>query len=689
MLLCSNVFVPMYHLKKIHNNNANDPFVLKHGGFKNGKLEKYSHFRDWIESSFVPGGRIGEVVGRTFEFSRLRIFVIALIIFGGLLLGRVAWLQIAKGDYYSSLAENNSVRTERVEAKRGIIYDRTGRPLVRNAANFILYLQPADLPLDSGKRAEILAKTAAIVYPDDAARQQALINGLDDRLNKLVPGSADYSRPISIVDNLDYDKAMLFNLAGQDLPGIVLSTKDLRQYLTDGVLSLSHILGYIGKVSDADLERDSQNYAPIDYIGKAGVESSWESALKGQSGYSKIEVDALGSAKKVLSEQPAVDGDDLELSIDYDLQKKSEEILKSRLQAAKIEDKAVVIIMDPNNGEILTLISLPSYDNNLFAQGITADEYNALADAPDKPLFDRSISGEYPSGSTVKMVVAAGALQEGVIAEHTTVDSTGGIRVGQWFYPDWLAGGHGITDVRKALAWSVNTFFYMIGGGYQNFNGLGVDRLAKYMLLFGLGMETGIDLPNESPGFVPSRAWKEQVKGESWYIGDTYHLAIGQGDLLVTPIQDANWTAVFANHGTLYQPRIVKAVLSDNDRTITPIQPKIIRQKLVDPYNIEVVRQGMRQAVTSGSAAKLQNLPVEAAAKTGTAQWGADPSSVPHAWFTCFAPYKNPQIVVTVLVEEGKEGSQISLNVADDILQYYFAREKNPNATSTAFKLAK
>lgn len=677
------------YLNKKMENKADDPFVLKHGGFKNGKLEKYSHFREWIESSFIPGGKIGEVVGRTFEFSRLNIFIIFILVFSGLLVARVGWLQVVKGDYYSSLADNNSVRTERIEAKRGIIYDRTGRPLVRNAANFILYLSPADLPADPAKRDQVLEKAGGMIYPADTIKKESLLDGLRAKLAKLVPGSPDYSQPIPIMDNLPYDEAMLFNLSAQDMPGIVLSTKDQRQYLTDGVLSLSHILGYTGKVSDTDLERYGKDYTPIDYIGKAGVENSWESALKGSSGASKIEVDALGNAKKVLSEQPAVDGSDLELSIDYDLQKKSEEILAARLKEAKIDGKAVVIIMDPNNGEILTLISLPSYDNNLFAKGITTDEYNQLANSPDKPLFDRSISGEYPSGSTVKMVVAAGALQEGVITEHTTVNSTGGIHVGQWFYPDWLAGGHGITDVRKALAWSVNTFFYMIGGGYQNFVGLGVDRLDKYMLLFGLGMETGIDLPNESPGFVPSKAWKEQVRGETWYVGDTYHLAIGQGDLLVTPLQDANWTAVFANHGTLYQPHVVKAVLTNNDQTVTPVQPKIIRQNMVDPYNIEVVRQGMRQAVTSGSATKLQNLPVEAAAKTGTAQWSADPSSVPHAWFTCFAPYQNPQVVVTVLIEQGIEGSQISLNVADDILQYYFAREKNPNATSTAFSLAK
>jgi penicillin-binding protein 2 len=664
-----------------------DPFVLKHGGFKHGKLEKYSHFRDWIESSFIPSGRVGEVVGRTFEFSRLKFYIFFIFLLSAVLFGRVGWMQIIKGDKYSSLSDNNSVRTRSLVANRGIIYDTTGRPLVRNTANFVLYLTPSYLPANLEKREAILEQAGNIIFPNDPAQKETVLNGLRDKLSKITSKSTNYSEPIFIVDNLDYDKAMLFNLSANEMPGISLSINDRREYLTNGVLTLSHILGYTGKVSDSDLSAPGSQYKSIDYVGKAGLEDYWENTLKGTKGEEKIQVDAMGDENKVLGETPAINGSDLQLSIDYDLQKKTEEILETRLKASKISEKAVVIIMNPNNGEILTLASLPSYDNNLFANGISSADYAKLANDQNKPLFDRSISGEYPSGSTVKMVVAAAALQEKVITEHTTVNSTGGIHVNQWFFPDWLAGGHGITDVRKAIAWSVNTFFYTIGGGYQNFVGLGVDRLAKYMRLFGMGAETGIDLPNESAGFVPSKTWKEQVKGESWYIGDTYHMAIGQGDLLVTPLQDANWTAVFANHGTLYQPHLVKAILSNNDKTVTPVAPKILGQNLVDPYNIEVVRQGMRQTVLSGSAQKLQSLPVEAAAKTGTAQWGA--GAAPHAWFTCFAPYKDPQIVVTVMVEEGIEGSQISLNVAQDILQYYFTRGNATSSTSTLSSLAK
>jgi len=676
----------MYHLKKQNDKNANDPFVLKHGGFKRGKLEKYSHLREWIEESFIPSGRVGEVVGRTFEFSRLNFFIFFLIIFGGLIFGRIAWLQLVKGDYYSLQALGNSVRVQRIEANRGIIYDRSGRPLVRNTANFILYLIPSELPRDPEKITEILEKTGSIIYPNDQTKKSDFVSGLQNKLAELKTSLLNSSQLIYILDNIDYDKAMLFYISESEMPGIVLSAKDRREYLTNGVFSLSHVLGYTGKVNDSDLERYGPSYSLIDYIGKAGVEISWEKELKGESGIKKVEVDALGREKKVISESPAQDGKNLILSIDYDLQKKSEQILLNQLAAAKIAERAVVIIMDPNNGELLSLISLPSYDNTMFARGITVEEYNKLANEQDKPLFNRAISGEYPSGSTVKMIVAATALQEKIISEQTTINSVGGIKVNQWFFPDWLAGGHGITDVRKALAWSVNTFFYYIGGGYEDFVGLGADRLAKYMRLFGLGTETGIDLPNESTGFVPSKEWKEKVRNESWYIGDTYHLAIGQGDLLVTPLQNANWTAVFANRGTLYQPHVVKAILSNNDKTIESVAPKIIRQNMVDSYNLEVVRQGMRQVVVSGSAQKLQSLPVEAAAKTGTAQWGTD--KTPHAWFTAFAPYKNPEIVVTVLVEEGKEGSQIALNVAQAIMQYYFDREKNSNVTGTKFNLA-
>jgi len=322
----------------------------------------------------------------------------------------------------------------------------------------------------------------------------------------------------------------------------------------------------------------------------------------------------------------------------------------------------------------LALVSLPSFSNNDFARGLTQEQYQAIANHPDQPLFNRCLSGEYPSGSTIKPVVAAAALEEGIINENTTVSSIGGLRIGQWFFPDWKAGGHGLTSVRKALAESVNTFFYYLGGGYGDFNGLGLERLVEYEKIFGLGAQSGIDLPGEASGFLPSKEWKEKIKGEPWYIGDTYHLAIGQGDLLVTPLQVAGYTAVFANGGALYRPRLVKQILNSLDQPIGEADGKPIKSNLLSAKNIEIVRQGLRAAVTAGSAQGLASAVVPVAGKTGTAQWST--SKPAHAWFTGFAPYDKPEIVITVLIEQGGEGSAAAVPVAREVLDWWFRNKK-------------
>jgi penicillin-binding protein 2 len=264
-------------------------------------------------------------------------------------------------------------------------------------------------------------------------------------------------------------------------------------------------------------------------------------------------------------------------------------------------------------------------------------------------------------------------LEENVINENTSFLSTGGLRIGQWFFPDWKAGGHGITNVRSALANSVNTFFYYIGGGYQDFSGLGLERMVKYEKLFGLDAQTGIDLPGEANGFLPSKDWKLKTKGEAWYIGDTYHVSIGQGDILVTPLQVADYTAVFANGGFLYRPHLIRQVLNSSDQPIAVPDIKPIRSGMVSQKNLEIVRQGMRQTITGGSAQSLQGVSVPVAGKTGTAQWSTTKNN--HAWFTGFAPYDKPQIVITILIEQGGEGSSVAVPIAKDVLNWYFDRE--------------
>jgi penicillin-binding protein 2 len=683
---------------------TSDPFAVKEGKFSFGQLKDSFYYTDWTEQSFLADSSHKEIVSRSFNFKKLKYFAAAVILGILILVVRAAWLQIIKNNYYSLLAEDNRLFAETIEPKRGIIYSRDLQPLVRNKANFVLYLRPIDLPKDELVRDNLLRQISQIISTDnnssiDSRKNEnnpisdlstlnivtddALFYQLKESLAPIRIGWPESYQPLFVADNLEYDKAMLISLKLPSWPGVFLSNKIRREYLapvagTDktaadySVLSensLSHILGYTGKIDDAELKDLGKGYSLIDYIGKMGLEYSWEKELKGQAGRKNIEVDALGRQKKIINEVPAIDGANLQLALDFGLQAKAEEVARAYLKKANLH-RASVIIMNPNNGEILALVSLPAYDNNLFARGISQEEYDKFLNDPNHPLFNRSVSGEFPSGSTIKPIFAAAALQEKIITETTSFLSNGGLRVGEWFFPDWKAGGHGMTDVRKALALSVNTFFYYIGGGYGNFVGLGVSGLDKYARLFGLGEVTGIDLPGERKGFVPTAAWKEETKKEPWYVGDTYHFAIGQGDVIVTPLQVANYTAAIANGGTLYEPHLVSKLLSDDNQVIAEIPPKIIRQDFIDPANLKIVREGMRQTVTIGSARSLNILPVAVAGKTGTAQWSTTKS--PHAWFIGFAPYDKPEIVITVLVEEGVEGSTMAAPIAKDILNWYY-----------------
>lgn len=681
-------------LESLHPQQS-DPFLVQEGRFQFGGLKDSFYYADWAEGSFLADTGHKEMVSLSFGFAKLKYFILALVVAFSILLARSFWLQVAKNDYYSYLSEGNRLRAEVIESKRGIIYTSDMQPLVRNTANFVLYFKPIDLPSDELERDRLLREVSRVLSLSsssgkdqvsglEVAEDDPLFYQFKEALAKVKRGSLESYQPLFAADNIPYDKAMLLELRLPEWPGVFLSTKIRREYLQPGwqadgasssptVLSessFSHVLGYTGKINDAELASLGDSYSLIDYVGKIGIEYSWEKELKGRPGKKNIEVDALGRQKKIVNEDPAVDGFNLQLSIDYRLQQKIEEAVKNQLAKAKLH-RASVVAINPKNGEILALVSLPAYDNNLFARGISQADYSRLANDPNRPLFNRAVSGEFPSGSTIKPVFSAGALQEGVINASTSFLSSGGIRIGEWFFPDWKAGGHGQTNVRKAIAESVNTFFYYIGGGYGDFKGLGLDGLVKYARLFGLGETSGIDMPGERPGFVPTAQWKEETKGEPWYIGDTYHFAIGQGDVLVTPLQVANYTAAIANGGTLYQPHLVANILNPDNTVARSVAPKIIRENFIDPANIEIVREGMRQTVTAGSARSLSALPVAAAGKTGTAQWST--TKQPHAWFIGFAPYDDPVIAIAVLVEEGTGGDTNGTPVAKEVLSWYFS----------------
>ncbi|MDX9892963.1 MAG: penicillin-binding protein 2 [Patescibacteria group bacterium] len=616
----------------------------------------------WFEVDLLneKGSGVNKKVRDSFVSDRIINFWMIVLI-GGLLIlgGRTAYMQVIQGDHFRAVAEGNRIRIRDIKASRGVIYDRYQNLLLENVSSFSLAIVPVDLPNDEIELTTLLDRLSQITGKSV------------EEINDLLAGQSDYSyQPVILAENLNHDQATMVEIISSEFPAVILRSASFRHYLTTPTLpSLSHILGYVGKIEEnKKADYLQQGYLIDDYVGKSGLELFYEKTLKGINGKEQVEVDAFGEAKEILARQEPLSGNNLVLTIDSELQRVAEESL-NKVLTSQHKGRGAVVIMNPNSGEILSLVSLPGFDNNLFSQGISQENFSNLINDENKPLFNRAISGEYPSGSTFKLIVAAAALQEGLVNPNTGVNSSGGISVGSWFFPDWKAGGHGWSNLYKALAESVNTYFYLIGGGYNDFKGLGIDKIRAYAEKLGLSKPLNIDLPNEAAGFLPSPEWKQEAKGERWYIGDTYNFSIGQGDILVTPLQVANWTAFFANGGVLYKPYLVKEVLDSNNNVISEIKPTIVSQGIVSVENIKAVNRGLRQGVTDGSSRGLSNLPIKVAAKTGTAQWSS--KYEPHAWLTAFAPYDNPQIVVTVLVEEGEEGSTVALPVARDILLWW------------------
>ncbi len=633
---------------------------------------KYRH--QWVEESInvEPSldsndstGPTRSYLGSSISNSRL-IWALWIMCFGLLIiLGRMFYLQIWRGIEFRDLAEGNRIRLKPIPAERGIIYDRFGRELVINVPSFSLTVTQRDLPRADIERSEVIAKTAEISnlpYTD-------IVSILNKYRNFTYES-------ITVKENLDHETAIKLYVQNPNLSGVAIESGTKRFYphnfsttTTYDLLSLSHVLGYTGKLNAEELQSyKNDDYLPSDDIGKSGIEKFYEKDLRGKYGKKKIEVNALGREQSVLAEEPPVPGKNLFLTIDAAAQAELETIIKKQLTTKGFE-RAAAIAMDPNSGAILAMVSWPSFDSNDFSGGIDSTKYKNYLNDSNRPLFMRAIAGNYPSGSIVKSVVAAAALQEGIATPATTVLSTGAIQVGKWTFKDWKSGGHGVTNITKALAWSVNTFFYYIGGGYNNFTGLGIERLLKYFRIFNLGQTTGIDLPGENSGFLPTREWKEKNTGEKWYVGDTYNISIGQGHLLVTPLQAAIWTSAVANGGQIVWPHIADYFIDTNHNTKTSINFPVKNKNIVSAQTISVVQQGMRECVTSGSCQLLNRLPFLAAGKTGTAQWNSNKN--PHAWFVGFAPYNNPKIVVVVLVEEGKEGSTAAMPIANEFLKWW------------------
>ncbi len=652
--------------------------------------------------------------------------IITILIFVALA-GQLAVLQFVRGADYQETATFNRIRVIRNEGARGVVYDRDGRMLARNTARFGIALIPASLPDDPDyevsqqKRLALYEELLLIIAEAQAAAQQettdteaefdpidsSLIVGesnpppsevltieeIDALVAQREAGSA--FQPVLVAKNMPREVALRVEEQRFRLPGVELLLDAMRDYPSGS--DFSHVLGYMGPIPQETQDIYEENgYAPDAWVGWAGLESTFEDVLRGDPGVRIIEVDVNGREKTVIGEERiAQPGQNLILSLDEELQQAMIEAMQREINPNR-SHSAVAVAIDPRNGFVRGLVSLPSYDNNIFADGITIEEYQQISEAPGNPLINHAISGIYPPGSVFKMVPAAAGLQEKVITARTLLNAPGIIYVPNRNFPDnpllaqpfvcWiykLGGYHADINVTQALGESCDIFFYKLGGGWYatEFEGLGVEALAAYATEFGFGEPTGIDLPAEHGGLIPDPKWKRIAKGERWVTGDTYNMAIGQGDVLSTPLQVASMTAAVANDGSLYRPQIVEAITDSESRLIQRMQPDLIREIPVDSNNFATVREGMWMAVNweHGTAKDVALPDVTVAGKTGTAEF-FDPDiprdgrgNLPtHAWFTSYAPFEEPEIVVTVFVFNGGEGSEVAAPIAQDILRSYF-----------------
>lgn len=596
----------------------------------------------------------------------LKVFFILIIFLIIFLFAKTFQLQVVDGKDYLARAQDNKYIVSKIHAERGVIYDKNMNQLVYNKPSFDLILNKLNLPESEEEKTGIFREVS-----------QILGIGTDD-LKNMIDKSKDYSVLISA--DLSHESLIILETKIKDYPGFEVRQDWVRDY-KDGQY-FSQAIGYMGKITSEELV-SSPDYSILDWIGRAGLEKTYENILKKNPGKMQIERDALGKEiSRQITEDPQ-SGNNLVLWMDSELQKKITEVLGDILKTVGSE-KAAAVALDPKTGGVLSLVSVPTFDNNLFNKGADQKALSDLINDPQQSLYNLAIGGQFPSGSTIKPLIASAALQENLISSNKQINCQGKIVIQSkydpeiiWEYEDLHI--HGLTDVRKALAESCNVFFYTIGGGYQNQRGLGPTLIKKYLELFGWGQKTQIDIPGEVKGLIPSPSWKESVKGESWWDGDTYNMSIGQGDVLVTPIQMAASFLPIANGGKLLKPQLVQKIIDSEKNIIETTATEVVRENFIDAYNLQVVREGMRSAVTGygapqASAVSLNSLPVDVAAKTGTAETGrmANGASLFNNWITVFAPYDNPQIVLTILIKDVPGIRGATVPAAKSILEWYF-----------------
>jgi penicillin-binding protein 2 len=593
---------------------------------------------------------------------RTTLLYILLVLVFGAIIARLFFLQVIEGERFTYLSENNRVRIKRIAGTRGVVLDRRGQLLVDSRPSFDLLFVAEDTE-----------------DPEHTLRQLAGHLGRDEK-ELLAIFEENKKRAafeeVVIGKDVDWPTVVAVEAHQLELPGITLRSRPRRSY-ADGPVA-AHVLGYLGEIGPRQLKvLKDEGYALGDEVGQYGLERRWEDFLRGQSGGQQVEVDALGRRVRVLHEVTDVPGYTVHLTLDRQLQETAFEALQGK--------EGTIVVLDVNKGDILAMVSTPAFDPNIFARGIKSDEWQALIKDRLRPLNNRAIQGQYPPGSTFKVIMAIAGLEEGVLQPESRISDPGFYYFGNRAFRDWKKEGHGAVDLHKAIVESCDVYFYQAG------QRIGIDRIAKWARAFGLGEKTGAALDDEKSGIVPDSEWKRKRFRQPWFPGETLSVAIGQGYLTVTPLQLANMMAAVANGGALYRPRLVNKIESVDGSTVREYGPEKIRTIPVKPGTLERVRNGLADVVkgVGGTGGAARSKIVEIAGKTGTAQVvemkGAYLKSEQlsyfsrdHAWFVSYAPVQNPQIAVVVLIEHGGHGGSAAAPIAKKVIEKYMELKSEP-----------
>ncbi|MDT8902983.1 penicillin-binding protein 2 [Anaeroselena agilis] len=583
---------------------------------------------------------------------RLRVLALLVVAVVGLLVFRLAWMQLLQGAQYKKIAEDNRLRRHYTQAPRGTIYDRNGAVLVSSRPSFAVSIIPAEYA-DPQTATPFLAELAGL----SRGEIEALLAAAK---------AAPYT-PVPVIR--DAGPALLAKVEERKaaLPGVVIEAVPVRHYVY-GQLA-AHVLGYVGRISAEEYAaRKTAGYSPADLIGKDGLELVWEDTLRGTPGGREVEVNARGEEIGAAGEKAAIPGKGLVLTLDANLQKAAEEILAAQIAVSRgIGEPAKgggVIALDVRSGAVLVLASSPAFDPNAFAAGISARDWAALLGNPDNPLTDRVTQNAYPPGSVFKIVTAAAALDRGLVTPAEIFEDKGVYTLGGWDFFGWNPKGLGKLNLEGAIAMSSDPVFYELG------RRMGADTLAAYALTFGFGKPTGIGLPGEAGGFVPTEEWKTTTYSKPWYPGETIIAAIGQGYYLATLLQQAELLMAVANGGVIYRPVLVDKVLDTDGTPRQKLAPSVARTVYLAPETWETISRGLEGVVSRGTATTVfQGFKRTAAGKTGSAETGRGTT---HSWFACYAPADKPEVVVAALIEDGGDGSVAAAPVARKVLEAYF-----------------